>query len=178
MRRTSLMARTKSRAFTMIEMSIVISLVALFAALIVPNLVSSHKSAQERLFVDSMKRIANEARESAISQNLAMHLSLNGDRLSVTKDTGNNQKGDELVGVDLIDEANATKFQVNGQEPTSGDWDLRFFPDGTADEGGVEVTIGQSVYALNVSPRGGVSVDDQLTDASSIRWEAGTYETR
>ena len=161
----------------MVEMSVVISVVALFATFVVPNIVSSHKSMQERLFVNSLQRVAADAREAAISQNATMRLSMSGNRLSVVPDSGSAQKGNEISGVDLIEGAKGTKFQLNGQEMSS-DWAVRFFPDGTADEGGVEITIGESSYALNVTPRGAVNLTDQLIDANALRWDAGPYETR
>lgn len=176
--RTSLTASIERRGFTLIEMSIVITLVALFAVFILPNLVTSRQAEDERLFVDGLKRLADNARDTAISKNETLHLSLDGNRLTVTQETDTNQKGDEVAGLDLISGAQANKFQANGQDMESGDWDLRFYPDGTADEGGVEIDIRDATYALNVTSRGAATVDDQLTDYANVRWDAGTYETR
>lgn len=176
--RISSTARTKSRGFSLIEMSIVITLIALFAAFILPNLVNSRQSERERLFHYGMKRLADNARETAISRNATLHLSIDQNRMTVTNETDTKQKGDEIMGIDIVDGASPTKFQANGQDMSAGDWDIRFFPDGTADEGGVEFTLGQDTEALNITPRGATSVDEKLTNPADIRWEAGTYETR
>lgn len=178
MPRISSTARTKSRGFTLIEMSIVITLIALFAAFILPNLVNSRQSGRERLFHDGLKRLADNARETAISHNVTLHLSLDQNRMTVRPEDDQQQKGDEIMGLDVVDGASATKFQANGQDMSDGDWDVRFFPDGTADEGGIEFTLGQETEALNITPRGATSVDEKLTNPADIRWEAGTYETR
>ncbi len=174
------MARSPSKrqGFTLVEMSIVIALVALFAAAVVPNLVASRDSRREREFVSGMKRLVMSARERAINGNETLHLGFSGNRLTVTHEGDSGQQGDEVAGVDLVEGANASRFQTNGQDSSSADWDLRFFPDGTADVGGAQIDVGQNTYVLNVNSRGGGSVDDQFTDLSTVKWQAGSYETR
>lgn len=168
----------RRRGFTLIEMSIVITLVALFASFVLPNLVASRNSQRERSFVSGLKRLVADARERAISDNQTLHLGIDGNRLSVTKDGDAKGKGDEVVGLDLIDSATTGRFQTNGQDMSSTDWDLRFYPDGTSDQGGVEIDVSQDVYALNVTAKAIGTVDDQLTDPTTLQWQAGTYETR
>ena len=168
----------KSRGFTLIEMSIVITLVALFASLIVPNLVGSRETQRERAFVSALKRLALDARTRAISDNQTLHLTLSGDRFSVSQDGDAKQRGAEILGLDLLASARVSRCQLNGQDASTADWDLRFYPDGTADQGGIEIEVGQNVYVLNVTAKGQGTVDDQLTDQSTVQWQAGTYETR
>lgn len=203
------MASSKRRGFTLVEMSVVIALVALFASIIVPNLIKRQQNQAIDTFFAQVFQTAKKAREMAITKNLTLHMKLEGSRVTVTQDTAGtqdaaspdgaqtpavtpgaansssaqtqdqtDQNGTEVLGLDVPDAVSATKFQLAGMDSSSGDFDLRFYPDGTTDGGGIEFTVGDGTEALNVSDRGAVTLDDQLEDPTQTRWSAGEYVQR
>lgn len=171
-----------SRAFTLIELSVLVLLIALVAAAVAPNLAALKRSRVEREFPIALRRFAVEARERAISSGTPLALTF-GDQLQVlslvqvsTDGTGNQP----LKQLSLTSELQTGRLELAGSESNSADWILRFFPDGTSDGGGVEFTRGNQTFCLVVDAATGASrlLDGQLPDTLGQRWQAGEIEHR
>lgn len=173
------MARGTQRGFTLIEMSIVIALVSLFAGFIIPNLVGEQTRQRQRTFLFELPAVVQRAREYAISQNKTVELSIIDNKFSVNeKATGVNDKGQEVFTLAIPDGVTTGRLTVDGQDSSQGEWTLPFYADGTCDQGGVELNIGQSTTALNITTRATATLDDQLVDTTTDPWTSGTYESR
>lgn len=184
MRWTSPRALSRAtRAFTLIELSVVVFLIVLLVAAVAPNLVAMKRSQVEREFPIALRRIAVEARERAIASGTPLALTF-GDQLQVlnlvepSADGTNDLQLRQLV---LTPEIQTGRLEIAGSESNSADWVLRFYPDGTSDGGGVEFTRGgNQTFALVVDAATGSSrlVDGPLPDTLNQRWQAGEIEHR
>lgn len=187
-------------------MSVVILLLALMAATIVPNLVSQKDARQVRLFFSSVQDMAREARTVAVQtgQTVTLRLTEGADRLETvqprvetaadesrdgrnvavrTPATGAaSRTEDETVTVRRLtmpDLLQAARFRSGEEDRSASDWELRFYPDGTCDGGGLEWNAGGETVFLAVSPQGDVSLGNgDLPEQREERWTAGEYEKR
>lgn len=72
-----------------------------------------------------------------------------------------------------------TDFQVGSKDQGAGQWSLPFYPDGTSDGGGAQITIGKAVQSIKVDTHGVPTVSQgPLADPTNDLWPVGTYYQR
>jgi general secretion pathway protein H len=166
------------RAFTLIEISVVILVIALLAAIVMPNLVRMKESRERREFYSRMNRFVSTARESAITENvtLAITLGSSGRSLVLVEEDVDGER--ERRSLEFPDGVETSVSDASGLGAT-GDWRLRFYPDGGADGGGLEFSDGGRIRSLQVSPDGSVRMADGPAEVrQQEKWQAGDYEKR
>jgi prepilin-type N-terminal cleavage/methylation domain-containing protein len=174
--------RRRSRGFTLIELTVVITVLAVLASAVVPNLVAYQASQREHAFLDNLVGLGAIAREKAIASGRNVDIeyddSADAFRLHTTDVNGDDQ---DLNTLSVPGAIKANKFQLLGSDSGPSDWKLNFYPDGSSDGGGVELIQGDSgVISLNVDARTGRSelLHDSLPDPRANSWQAGDYVHR
>jgi prepilin-type N-terminal cleavage/methylation domain-containing protein len=72
-----------------------------------------------------------------------------------------------------------TDFQLAGKTVSEPDFQVRFYPDGTCDSGGIGFTLGGATQSIVIDDFGRTTVaDGPLPDPTSQKWEAGQFEPR
>lgn len=163
-------------AYTLVEMLVVITVLALVSAAIAPSLLSMQKSADRRECISGIKRVAAVARERAVQ---------NGLTTQVVYDDSNKQ----LQVQDVDDQGNATtinqvtlrggiepdKFQVQGKDSNASDFKLTFTADGHSNGGGIEFED----FSILVDSNGfSKYMTGALPDPLDQEWQAGDLEQR
>jgi prepilin-type N-terminal cleavage/methylation domain-containing protein len=174
---TSTSNRRLSRGFSLIEMGVVVLIVALLAALVMPNVARQRDSFERRQFYSELYRFAAGARESAIREQatLALVLDSGGRRIALFEETleGENERS----SVELPEGIDSSSSRMDGQ--AGGEWRVRFYPDGSSDGGGIELTDNGRVRALEIQPNGSVRmIDGNIEAVGEEKWPAGDYEKR
>ena len=159
------------RAFTLLELSVVLTLLLVTVAVVVPRVGPIEPGRRERAFWAALPGVVISARTEAIQTDAAVTVKISQDQTSI--DLGDTPKLTLLSGVELA------AFKQNGQAKQANDWELNFYPDGTADTGGVTFRMGDQVKSLSVDAKGvGKLTDGELPDDADQTWSAGEYEKR
>jgi prepilin-type N-terminal cleavage/methylation domain-containing protein len=169
------------KGFTLIEISVVIVLLALLAALIMPNLVAVKASRERNAFRSELRRLAVSAREDAILRSsirvLRYEDGSNAFLTSTVSEDGT--PADSGRSVALPEGVRVDSFRVGAREVAGGEWEMRFQIDGSTEGGGVELSDGAFVYSLRFAEDGTVRLlEEELPNLSDERWSAGSYEQR
>lgn len=186
-------SRKAERGFTLIEMSVVITVLLLTATFVIPNMVTIRRT---RALLDTeaaIQRLPREAHNEAIKSRQGVSLRVEGTALimervpntdsNLNQPTGLNQQANdtavEVKRVNLGNEISATRAQ-NGKESTDiASWKWTTYPDGSADYGGIEFTIGSQTKSLVFSRQGGYTWQEgNLPEPTDEEWQAGEIEKR
>ena len=183
-RRASPSRRAPRKGFTLIEMTVVITILLIIAATIGPRIVAMGNTRNVLSFVNGLGRIASQARESAISENNTAKLTYDASRgvlnVDVEQTNSDGTKGDDKqVGtltvpaiVQLVD------FRVGTDTSSQSDWTVHFYPDGRCEGGGLTSSDAGKIQSLVIDTSGNGSVQDgPLPDTSQDIWQAGTPYT-
>jgi type II secretory pathway pseudopilin PulG len=193
----------RHRGFTLIEMSVIVVVLMLFAALIVPNVIKMGPAQQQRAIYGALVDLVRKAREDAIENGTTYALAYDGSKSAfvlkkqpaspdqTASSTGNlpqpeNRPLSNVQSVSDLEDVTslvlpagiqANTFRVGTEGTDPGSWLLHFYPDGTSEGGGVELTPGGNVFkSVEVTKNGIPSlVDGPLPDPSEEKWTAGTY---
>ena len=171
----------KSKAFTYIELSVTVLVLALLAALIVPRAASVQNSINAKLSLDAVQRLASRARETALSSGLPVTMAYNEtDSQFELRQTSATQETTTLSSVALHHDLSANHFEAGQNEMTATDWTVTFYSDGTSDGGTVEVDEGGILRTLIIGSKTGLSrwQDGATPESESVRWQAGEMERR
>ena len=172
--------RPGRRAFTLIELTLVIAVLALMVALVVPNLLAIKRSRDLLNLEAAIGRLPAEARNAAVKSGRPVTLQITGDALVMQQSQTDastaqtNGTSAQMKQVSLGSGIVVENAQQNGQPVDPSAWLWTAYPDGTADSGGLEFTEGSAVKSL-VIPRDMNArwVDGALPDTSQDKWTAG-----
>jgi len=170
------------RGFTLVELTVVIAVLMILAAAVVPNLVAFETSQRERTFYNTLANLPAQARERAIAQgkNVTLQYDDNANQFQLhsNDDNGNDQSISKL---DLLPGMQVNRVMLGTTDSNSSDWKLTFYPDGTSDGGGAELTLTDStIVSLKIEASNGHAqlLTDRLPDPSAEKWQAGDYVHR
>jgi prepilin-type N-terminal cleavage/methylation domain-containing protein len=172
------------RGFTLIEITVVVALIALFASLIVPNLASEKAGRERRAFYVNLENLVVDARETAIETKRTVNLRYDdsAEEFYLNQELEDDAEGTEQeIGkrIHLAEGMRTSEFRADDQTASSGDWSIAFYSDGTSDGGGVAIMDGERQFAFVVNDRGGYeAVDGGLPDPTENKWPAGENEHR
>lgn len=171
----------KNRAFTLVEMSLVITLFALFATMVIPSIAHWRAGIPYRQFPGKLMQLIAEAREDSIQTRTPRSLGYDESTgelrvFWIDPDTSQEQEGKRLAlptGIQM----NRLVLQDTDTAPSA--WKLTFYPDGTADRAGFEMRDEDQSMSVTVSELGGAKLlRTALPESSELRWTAGENETR
>jgi prepilin-type N-terminal cleavage/methylation domain-containing protein len=166
------------RAFTMIEMTVVILILALLAASIMPNVVSALDSNRRRNYRLSVPRLAGEAHNYAVQRGVTVTMRTNTeDAFEIATTTDGEEQTirtlQPVAGVEVD-----SLLAADGSDPGS-DWMVNFYPDGTSDGAVIELSDSGAIYRYQVLKTSGktrrIAEDDAL---EAEKWPAGDIAIR
>lgn len=169
-----------NRAFTLIELMLIIVCLVLIVAVVAPRMESLKESGEYRAFRIGVRRLASEARELAISRGEPVSVSLNESEgtIQIQSDSADAQQA-SLRSLQIAPGVQATRCVAGDVEANPAEWRLQFYPDGRSDGGGVQFEAENDTFYLMADERGVVRFDDgQLPNMAAQRWQAGEYERR
>lgn len=163
----------------MVELSVIVLILALFAASSAPNMASAIEGGKRRSFRASTLNLIHQARESAIQSGKTVWLSTDsngGFQISTTVD----EEEQVIKTVDAADGVTVENLTLNGSSAGDGDWKIGFYPDGSSDGGSFELQESNASKTVTVDKRTGrIRVTDGDLDESEspdAEWQAGEYE--
>ncbi|MCC7434961.1 MAG: prepilin-type N-terminal cleavage/methylation domain-containing protein [Methanoregulaceae archaeon] len=172
----------RRRGFTLIEISTIVVILAMIAAITYPSLASVVKSQRIRSYLQDVERLTTDARGIAVQTGQTVSLASDGEgsfqiRASSEDDSGEGQVFEQIAPVQGI---SATSFRLGADDIGADEWEIRFYEDGTADPGGVLLTEASSTWALVIEPKTGRGrvQRGELPDTTLTEWEAGDYVRR
>lgn len=175
------MVKRSRQGFTALEVSVVVSMILVLSAFILPHLVNRRSSESDRAFVVALNRVSGQAREGAILDNRIYHLQMDGEQTLVIRkedENGNLDTTEPVATISVPDGLAPDQYVLGGKTTNLGDWDVRFFPDGTSDQAGISFLRGTDRTSLNIDEKAHGSTSEELTDTTTERWDAGSYEQR
>ena len=173
---------TTRRAFTLIEMIVVIAVIAMMSGIVVPRVVAMVNGQDARDFQSALMRLGSDARLLAIETGDAVQVTYDENRGEIILQTldDETQAAEESDTVLLPESARLTSFTLRGRQVPITDWVVEFFPDGSGTDAGVEVQDGTRLYSVLINGQDGTAqlVDGELLEDTETEWEAGDLEQR
>lgn len=170
----------RRRGFTLIEITTVILVLSMIAAIVLPSIAATMKSQRMRGYLSDLERLTIEA--SGIARQSGQTVSL------VSDGEGSFQIQTEVEGEEPVPVSQVTPIagiqvvnhRLGSDDLGSEEWSLRFYADGTADAGGVQIEEPAETWALVVDPKSGRGriQRGELPDMATDEWEAGDYVQR
>lgn len=182
-----------ARAFTFIEISVVVFLIILLSFLVLPSIVAAQRSQRAVNFRLELSNLMQEARRQALQQNRATVVRFASDgRLGWTfldprpdgaqepQNPGEDIQ-DGLRG--LLSPAERTSFaayRVGRADTNQSDWEAAFYPNGSSDRASLEFEQDGQAWTLTIDPDQGTAavVRGTLQDIEENTWPAGEVERR
>jgi prepilin-type N-terminal cleavage/methylation domain-containing protein len=166
------------RAFTMIEIMVVILVLALLAASIMPNVASVVDSNRRQAYRLAVPRMVGEGHNYAVQRGQIVTMQLNDDEgfELVTQGEEDEQVIKTLPQVEGV--TVDSLLVADGSDPGL-EWQVNFYPDGTSDGGVIELGDAGAVYRYQVvKATGKVRRIDPEELLEEDKWQAGDLAIR
>lgn len=170
-----------SRGFTLIELSVVVLVLVLIAAIVVPRLRSVNESFEAKLSLDGVQRLATQARESAIASGRPVGLAYNeADHAFELRQETIEGDFSVLSSAGLHSSMVMERFVVGENESNAADWTVNFYGDGSSDGGGIELNEGGLTRSFIIGAKSGLArwANGGLPAYETETWPAGEFERR
>ncbi len=183
----------RRRAFTLVEMTVVCAILAMLAVLVTPNLIGMKTRRDRDETINSVLRLVQRGRESAIQGRRTYQLIVNGGTTLTLQRNKAAQEGDDprqaqvgqpaetedVAQVELSGEVTLGDLRLGDKDTNASDFTMHFYPDGSSEGGGLELAYDGSKKNLAVTNRGLATLaDGALSTATETEWEAGQYVQR
>ncbi len=171
-------ARVGLRAFTLVEMTVIIAILMLLAAAITPNLIAMQRSRNLKDLEAKIARLPIEARNEAVQTGNPIQIKVDGNSLSMVQAPAD---GSATTPVKSVDLSNLTVDSVeqNGQPSSTGSWEWTVYPDGSADDCNIQFSESGAIKTLVLPPRGDPQwINGDLPDQTPSTWPAGQLAQR
>lgn len=175
-------SRVNRRGFTLVELSVVIVLIALFAATILPKLVVVRDSQRAAAFRTEITRFFREARENAVTRRAVIEVRYDGDSWEMVQLPSETEDAEEeqLSQLGMLVGTSATAFRMNDADVAADEFLVRCYPDGTVTDAVLEWGGEGETYVLNLDgPSGRVTMRrGTIENQAEEDWPAGEIEKR
>lgn len=185
-------APRRTRAgFTLVEMTVVTAILAMMAALVVPNLVSLKRSRDIRDAEAALSRLPVEARNEARKAGVPVTLRIEGDAIvmerpvTIPSSTGGVPEEDGTVEetrrVRFAQDVEVEAARLRSEDIDPSVWIWQVYPDGTAEEAALTFREGERRRTLTLPVDAAVLArwtDGEMPPAEIERWPAGEVEQR
>ena len=172
------------RGFTLIELIVVIFILLLITAAVVPNVVSIGLSRDLKNREARIARLPAEARNEAVRRGKPVRLRVEDAALvmeQVPSDTnaGANGTAPQIKQVSLGKSIQVESVQLSGQPSDTGTWQWTVYPDGSAENGGIQFVEGRVRKSLLLSADSAAQwISGGLPAEAPERWPAGNLRQR
>ena len=197
--------RSREEGFTFVEVIVITIILLIMAAIIIPNYLAYQRSASEKELEASIARLPLEAKNEAVKLQTpvaitvsdsalilqeepsasgsssyaqsASSLGTNTTTLSTSSDPGTTPI--QLQEINLGSTLQIANVEMNGQSSDTGSFMWTVYPDGSADEAGIEFTEGTVHKSLVLTSTGDSRwITGDLPDQSQDQWPAGQVATQ
>ena len=170
------------RGFTLIEVAVVITLVAILATLVLPSIVAAKRSQDAMSVRQDVFGFFAAARVEAIGLGriVVVRFDNSGSQLVAESVDPATEQQEELLLYDVPDFVTPESFVLGDEVVSSVEWEVRFYPDGSCDAAEFELLDGSLVVLVVLDPATGlVTVGEELEeDEADEFWPAGELEIR
>ncbi|MGO8672080.1 MAG: Tfp pilus assembly protein FimT/FimU [Capsulimonadaceae bacterium] len=171
-------ASSTTRAFTLAEITVVLTVLVLMTAVIIPRAVSVLDSRRAKALDASIARLPIEAKNMARKNQEPVRIRVDGASLVMELAPPGDAAQTEKT-IELGSDVETVSAQLNGQNVAADAFEWEAYPDGTCDSGGIEFMDGRSEQSLVMSTDGTVRwLTGALPDVSQDHWIAGQLLTR
>lgn len=170
----------RRRGFTLIEITTVILILSMIAAIVLPSIAATMKSQRMRSYLNDLERLTIEASGIARQSGEIVSLVSDGEgRFQIQREVD----GEEPVPVSQVTPVpgvQVVNHRLASNDMGNEEWSIRFYSDGTADAGGVQIEEPAETWALVIDPKSGRGriQRGELPDMATDQWEAGDYVQR
>lgn len=161
------------RAFTLIEMTVVISVLTLMALLITPNLVAMARSRDQRVREDALQRLPAEARQEARRAKAPVQLRVDGDSV-VAERAPVGEDPQEFKRVTIT----VQSVRQGGEDQSLDNWTWTVYPDGSARAATLTVQADAVQKSLALTADGDAHWGADPNDDPDETWDAGEVALR
>lgn len=175
------------RGFTFVEMSVVVSLIALLATAILPRILAVQKSQTDTAFRVGLARLVQVARNEAVARKTTVELAIDGNQIGwqIPEDSATGtESSEEATGlqgaISLPEGGELADFQLAFEDVEEDEWSVGFYPDGTSDEAAIAFTLAGREWLLRIDGETGTGrvTTGTIDDVADDSWEAGDLEQR
>lgn len=168
------------RGFTLIELLVVIFILLLITAAVVPNVVSLGLSRDLKNREGRIARLPAEARNEAVRTGKPVRIRVDGSALVMEQvPVDNNGTAQQIKQVSLGKSIQVESVQLAGQQSDLGTWQWTVYPDGSAENGGIQFAEGRVRKSLLLSSDSGAQwISGGLPDQAPDHWPAGNLHQR
>ena len=190
--------RTRVRAFTLVEMTIVVFILGIIASTLISRLMVQQDGNKMRNSIQKIESVAYKAEQLAVTSGQMRTLGYDESTQSLTisqdadsNDLVSNQPNNTLKqsssnssGQDSdISESLGAGWTVsevrNSSSETESTLAIKFYPDGTAEPKSAQFQLGDLTVVLKVTADGRISVKRGVIEEDNQQeWEAGQLEQR
>ncbi len=173
-----ILGNRKCKGFTLIEVSVVVLIFALFSALVVPRLYSLRRGDDVRKFTIELPGAIRTIRANAISRSESLVLAYDSQSNELQVQSVDGQEVGSSVSIPA--DVEVTGARIGKSDAAGSDWELRFYSDGTCDGGGINFSFDGKAQSLQLYAQTGAGrwVDGELPELGTDEWQAGELEQR
>jgi prepilin-type N-terminal cleavage/methylation domain-containing protein len=175
----------RRRAFTLIEMVVVISVLAGLAALIAPSFVAAKRSRERRVLEAAVLRLPAEARAVAQKEAVKTTLRVDGNTLVIeqTAIDAKDAEPTEVKRVALSNDLTLASAEIDGESVDLSAWVWEIYPDGSAQTAQLTLSEGSATQKILILSKKGeahwATPDEALANPKATEsWQAGELEKR
>lgn len=168
----------RQNGFTLIEISVVVLILAMFAALVLPRVIPLSRGDAVRKFTIELPGAIRTIRADAMNRSESLVLAFDSQQNQLVIQSAEGQQVGNRIAVPADIEVSGARIGKN--DATGTDWELRFYPDGTCDGGGISFSFDGKAQSLQLFAETGAGrwVDGELPEIGTDEWPAGELEQR
>ncbi|MBS1724085.1 MAG: prepilin-type N-terminal cleavage/methylation domain-containing protein [Armatimonadetes bacterium] len=188
----------RRRGFTLMELSTVVAVLAIVAAMVVPNVVRMRQGQDERLAPTKLRDLFSFCASEAVRRGQTVVVRFDDptntftatiDQRQETQTTDQQQPvqatgraatpTDTVRSFALPGGVTAAAFRLGKEDPQGSQWEPRFYADRSADPCAVQLSEGGKPSTIVVDDKGRAEIQDgAMPDQKDLDWQAGDYERR
>ena len=170
------------RAFTLMEMLIVMAVLVIAAAAIMPSIVAAENSRKAKALEASIIRFPLEAKDEAVRSQGPVRIRVESDSLVMERvplDSSGTQQPESVKTLSLGSNVQVENTQDAGTSTSDASWSWTTYPDGSSDAGGIQFSIDSAEKSLVLPATGPPQwINGPLPDQTQQKWQAGQLATR
>ena len=172
-------SRRTGRGFTLIEMMVVITILAMLAALVMPRVAAVKQSSDFRVREEAIRRFPSQALAAARESRATVTLRVDGSDLILERPSADDAGNAEEIRRTSLGSFAVSGATQSGESTDAASFEWKVYPDGTAEAATLEINEGSGSRTLQLTPEGDAFwLAPGAAERSSEKWSAGEREQR